>query len=136
MANGQNTKQLKESEPKVDTSDDSTRSKNLESMPLGASGNLLPLPTTATTPNGSARIWTNAALAELQSKAGLVAGALADFQAAGGIVVVKNIEYEPNKFSVKIYLVAEGVNVKAFKTADGLDFEVQPLGSNLVAEDK
>lgn len=48
-------------------------------------------------------------------------------------MVVKNIEYEPGKFAARIYLVAEGVNVKAYKTADGMDFEILPLGSNQVA---
>jgi hypothetical protein len=79
--------------------------------------------------NGSSKIWTNVELAELRSKAGLVAGALADFQAAGGLVVVKNIEYEPGRFSVKIYLVAENLNTRVQKTADGLDFDIQPLPS-------
>ena len=52
-------------------------------------------------------------------------------------MVVKNVEYEPDKFAAKIYLVAEGVNVKAYKTADGMDFEILPLGSgSIVAEEK
>jgi hypothetical protein len=37
--------------------------------------------------------------------------------------------------SVKIFLVAEGLNVTIERTADGLDFVIQPLGSDLVAEE-
>jgi hypothetical protein len=61
-----------------------------------------------------------------------VAGALADFQAAGGLVAVKNIEYKSPGGSTftatKLYLVAEGANLTVQATADGLDF-------NLVAVD-
>jgi hypothetical protein len=63
-------------------------------------------------------------LEELCLKIGLVAGALADFQSAGGLALVKNIEYEPGIFASKVLLVAEGLNIRAQKTEDGLDFEV------------
>jgi hypothetical protein len=70
-------------------------------------------------------------LDELRTKAGLVAGALADFQAAGGLVAVKNVEYTAPSGSkltaTRLYLVAEGLNLVAVNTADGIDF-------NLVAE--
>lgn len=129
MENGQNTQTGKGSEPKVDTLGGSTKSKNSASMPLGASESSSPLPMTATTRKDLVKTWKSAALEELRSKAGLVAGALADFQTAGGLVVVKNIEFEPGKFAPKIYLVAEGLNIRIEKTADGLDFDIQPLPS-------
>ncbi len=57
-----------------------------------------------------------------------MAGALADFQAAGGLVAVKSIEYKTpsgRRFTAtKLYLVAEGANLKVQKTVDGLDFSV------------
>jgi hypothetical protein len=87
--------------------------------------------TTAATPKGSRKIWTSAELAELRLRAGLVAGALADFQAAGGIVVTKNVDAD-GVSSVKIYLVADGVNLVAKKTPDGTDLVAEP--SNLAAE--
>jgi hypothetical protein len=117
----------------VDTSDASTKLGLVAATESGESTSLL-LATTVAMPNASKKTWANAALAELRSKAGLVAGALADFQSAGGLVVVKNIEYEPGKFSVKVYLVAENLNIRAQKTADGLDFEILPLPSGTVAE--
>lgn len=93
-----------------------------------------PIATTATTLDASGKTWTNAELEELRLKAGLVAGALADFQSARGLVIVKNIEYEPGKFAVKMYLVAEGLNIRAQKTPDGLDFEVLPQASGREAK--
>jgi hypothetical protein len=57
-----------------------------------------------------------------------VAGALADFQAAGGLVAVKNVEYTTPSGSVftatRLYLVAEGASLKVQQTADGLDFSL------------
>jgi hypothetical protein len=71
-------------------------------------------------------------LDELRTKAGLVAGALADFQAAGGLVAVKNVEYTSPSGSkltaTRLYLVAEGLSLVAVSTTDGIDF-------NLVAGD-
>jgi hypothetical protein len=81
--------------------------------------------------NASLKTWKKQALEELRLKAGLVAGALADFQAAGGLVVVRNISYPVPSGSLvatKIYLVADGLDVKILKTADGLDFDIQPVG--------
>jgi hypothetical protein len=133
MENTQPTKTKREPESRADTSEGSTKSglvavtESAESMNLSQS-------TTATMQNGSKKIWTNAELAELRLKAGLVAGALAEFQAAHGLVVVKNIEYEKGKFYPKIILVADGLNVTVEKTTDGLDFDVQPLASGTVAE--
>lgn len=88
----------------------------------------LPPNTTATTLKDSTKIWTSAELAELESRVGLLAGALADFQTAGGIVAVKNIEYKTLSGSVflatKLYLVVEGVSLRVKKTTDGLDFNL------------
>lgn len=50
-----------------------------------------------------------------------MAGALADFQSAGGLVVVKNVDYG-NVYAVKIYLVVDGASLKVNQTVDGLDF--------------
>ena len=47
---------------------------------------------------------------------------------------MKNVEHNKGVFAVKLYLVADGASVKADKTADGLDFEVLPLPSGIVAE--
>lgn len=96
-------------------------------------------PTTATILNASKKTWTSAGLAELRRKAGLVAGAIADFQAAGGLVAVKTVEYEPGKTCVKVFLVAENLNVKSQRTADGIDLVVEtyhqePTATSLVAE--
>jgi hypothetical protein len=121
----------------VDTSAASTRSGLVAATASAGSGNL-PAGTTATMQNASPRTWKKQDLEELRLKAGLVAGALADFQAAGGLVVVKNISYPSPSGSplvaTKIYLVADGLDVKILKTADGLDFDIQPLpGGSLVA---
>ena len=133
MANTQHTKTKSGSGPRVDTSDASTKSGLVAVTESAGSTNSSPA-TTATMPNGSKKTWTSAELAELRLKAGLVAGALADFQGAGGLVVVKNVEHNKGVFAVKLYLVADGASVKADKTADGLDFEVLPLPSGIVAE--
>ena len=135
MENSQPMKTKKEHASKVDTSEDSTRSGLVAAMGKGVSMNLS-ADTSATISNASKKTWTSAELAELRSKAGLVAGALADFQAAGGVVVTKNVEYEKDQFFPKFYLVAEGMNIRVAHTADGLDFDIQPLPSGIVAEEK
>lgn len=134
MENTQPMRTENESESQAAISEGSTKSGLVAATESGASLSSSQS-TTATTLSGSKKTWTSAELAELRLKAGLVAGALADFQTAGGLVVVKNVEYESGKFSVKIYLVAEGLNVKTLRTADGLDFEVSPLPSGTVAEE-
>jgi hypothetical protein len=135
MENTQPTKTKRESESKVDTSGASTKS-GLVAVTEPDVSKISSPATTATMLSDSKKTWTNVELVELRSKAGLVAGALRDFQDAGGLVVVKNVEYEPGKFYPKIILVADGLNVKVEKTADGLDFEVLPLGSGIVAEEQ
>ena len=98
-----------------------------ESMPLGASTNLSKN-TTATTLKGSRKTLTSAELEALQSKIGLVAGALADFQTAGGLVAVLEM---PTKLAsgrmvraVKILLVVNGAKIIKKRTADGVEFDL------------
>jgi hypothetical protein len=127
MANSQNTSKAKGSGQ--DTSDDLTKQSASGLMPLGASKSSRKN-MTATILRVLRKTWSNAELEELRRKAGLVAGALADFQAAGGLVVTKNMEYEGGKF-VKIFLVVDKINLVAQRTADGMDFDI-----SLVAEAK
>lgn len=134
MGNMPNTETKSGPGSPVDLSDGSIRSGQVEVSEKSASGNSLPT-TNAGTPSGSKKTWTNAELDELRRKAGLVAGALADFQAAGGLVAVKNIEYTSPSGSkltaTRLILVAEGASLKVSMTADGLDFDLvaEPSGS-------
>lgn len=41
---------------------------------------------------------------------------------------MKNVEFGPGRFAVKLFLVANGLNIKIHKTPEGLDFEILPLG--------
>ena len=128
MESGQLMKTSNEPESKAVTLDDSTKSRLVAATGPSVLLTSSPLDTTATTLSGSKKTLKNVDLQELRSKAGLVAGALADFQAAGGLVVTKNIEYtlpSGETFSaVKIYLVAENSHLKVSKTVDGLDFDL------------
>lgn len=130
MVNGQRTKTESASAKKADTSEISGKSARLESMPLGASKSLS-TNTTATTQKGSQRTWKTAELQELKSKIGLVAGALADFQSAGGLVVTKKQTYTVPSGStytaIKLFLIVQDVNIETVQTEDGLEF-------NLVAD--
>lgn len=127
MENGQPTRTGKESENPADISGDSMKSPKLESMPLGASGSSRKS-TTATMRKGSKKIWKSAALLELRSKAGLVAGALADFQTAKGLIVRDEVTYtSPSGRAckgVKLILLVEDADIVAVKTANGLDFNI------------
>jgi len=125
MENTQNTKTASESEPKADTSEDLTKLPKKASTDKGAS-RVFPSHITATTLNASKKTLKKVDLEVLRSKAGLVAGAIQDFQDAGGLVVLKNMEYEGGKF-VKINLVAEGFDLVANHTTDGIDFFVTPF---------
>lgn len=131
MENGQHMKTGNESVSKADTSEDSTKLQALESMPLGESKN-----THTTTPaniqNGSQKILKSAELTELQSRIGLVAAALSDFQEAKGRVIAREIPYTmPNGSTftaLKIFVFIEGASLVAEKTSDGTEFKVLPLG--------
>lgn len=132
MENTQPTKTKRESVSLVDTSGGSTRSGLVEVMEPSESKNLS-ANTTATTQSASTKTWKSAELAELLSKAGLVAGALADFQTAKGLVAVKETTYKAPSGrvckAIKLFLIVEDADLVAVKTADGLDFD-------LVAEEK
>ena len=125
MANMPNTKTESESEPKAATSEDLVKSQKKDSTGKAAS-RTFPSHITATTLNASKKTLKKVDLAVLKSKAGLVAGAIQDFQEAGGLVVLKNMEYEGGKF-VKINLVAEGFDLVANHTVDGIDFFITPF---------
>ena len=118
MANMQNTKMGKGKESKAATLAGLT--KLPATMPLGASVSSSRT-MTATTLNGSPKIWTSAELEVLRTKIGLVAGALADFQRSGGLVAVRQIDVDGRSFA-KILLVAEGINIEVKRTVDGIDF--------------
>lgn len=126
MENGQPTKTDGELENPEDISEGSAASLHSENTE-GAGSKSSSKTMTATTLKGSRKTLTSAALEALQSKAGLVAGALADFQAAGGIVGTEQKEYEfgGKKFTaIRVFLIVNGANVVAVKTPDGLDFNV------------
>ena len=125
MANMPNTKTENESEPKAATSEDLAKSQKKDSTGKAAS-RTFPSHITATTQNASKKTLKKVDLVVLKSKAGLVAGAIQDFQEAGGLVVLKNMEYEGGKF-VKINLVAEGFDLVANHTVDGIDFFITPF---------
>lgn len=125
MANTQNIKTASESEPKAAISEDLAKSQKKASTGKAAS-RTFPSHITATTLNASKKTLKKVDLEVLRSKAGLVAGAIQDFQDAGGLVVLKNMEYEGGKF-VKINLVAEGFDLVANHTVDGIDFFVTPF---------
>lgn len=129
MENGQSTKAKSALEPQAATSDASIKSGRSKGD-TGNSGSMSSSPTTsesATTSTASSKTWTSAELAALQSKIGLVAAALADFQTAGGMVKATPIKH-PQGESLKIYLVAANLNLVAVETPNGIDFDVLPLG--------
>lgn len=113
-----------------DLLDASTRSVQLATSDESGSRSSSPA-TNVGTPSGSEKTWTSAELDNLRLKIGLVAGALADFQAAGGLVAVKNIGYEApsgSRTATRLYLVAAGLNLVAVSTPDGIDFQVEAGG--------
>lgn len=131
MENGQPMKTENESGSQAGTLGASVKLLNSESMPLGASTSSKGR-TTATMPKGSKKTWKSAELVELQSKAGLVAGALADFKTAKGVIVREEIAYTSPSGrvckAIKLILLVQDVDLVAEKTTDGIDF-------CLVAED-
>ena len=120
MVNSQRSKTGNGKGSQADTSEDLTKSLPSVNM-AGSASKSSPAGITASTPNASRSTWTNAALEELQSKAGIVAGAIADFQTVGGLVAVKNVEYKPGEFAVRVILFAKGLDVKYIDTDDGAD---------------
>lgn len=128
MESLQPTKTENESESKVDTSGGLIVSQQLESTDTAASSSSLQKTMPATTLSGSPKTWKSAELRALQSKAGLVAGALSDFQGAKGLVAVKETTYTAPSGrvckAIKLFLIVEDVDLVAVKTADGLDFSL------------
>ena len=131
MENTQPTKTENESELKAATSDDSTKSELVAATEKSESTNSQPN-TAATMSSASRRTWKSADLAELRSKAGLVAGALADFQTAKGLAAVKETTYTAPSGrkckGIKLILIVEDVDLVAVRTADGLDFDLVAEG--------
>lgn len=131
MANGRRTNKATEPASKAGTSADLGKSPQVENTDGGALRSSQKT-TTATMPKGSRKTWKIQELAELQSKIGLVAGALADFQTAKGRIVRDEVIYTAPSgrvcMGIKLILLVEDVDLVAVKTDDGVDF-------NLVAED-
>jgi hypothetical protein len=127
MESGQPMKKNEEQGSKADTSGVSPKLSNSESMPLGGSQSS-PSRTTATTLTDSSKTYKSAELQALRLKIGLVAGALADFQSAGGLTVMDVITYKKASGSenkaIKLLLLVRDADLVAVKTADGIDFDL------------
>lgn len=126
MENGQPTNKGKEYEKKAGFSEDSTKYPQKASMPLGASESLSKT-TTATMSKGLRKTSKNVELPVLKSKIGLVAGALADFQGAGGIVTHRAVKYQASGrtfTAIKLFLIVENNSLVVVKGGDGLEFDL------------
>jgi len=123
MENTQPTYMEKGPELQEGISEDSTKSGLVAATEKEESENSLKT-TTATMQSASSKIWKSAELKVLRSKIGLVAGALSDFQQAKGLVAVMSIPYDEHTSGIKIVLVAEGLNLVAVDTDDGMDFVI------------
>jgi len=95
------------------------------SMPLDELKNIKER-TGATMLKDSPKTWKKTELAALESKAGLVAGAIADFQSAGGLVVMTQEKYKTSSGTenkaIKLLLLVRDVDLVAERTVDGIDF--------------
>ena len=126
MENGQSTKMGNESEKREDLLVDSIKSQKSGITEKKESANSSKT-TTATMLKGLQKTSKNVDYQALKSKAGIVAGALADFQRAGGMVVLAKKEYEHSgsKYAaIKLFLVVENMNIVAVNTEDGVDFDI------------
>src|SRR5262245_57331291 len=114
MENTQPIKTENESEFPAGISDVSIKSGLVADSESSASSNLSSV-TNADTQSDSIKTWTSAELEELRSRIGLVAGALSDFQAAGGLVAVKTISHKLPSGRVftatKLILVAKDLDL-------------------------
>jgi hypothetical protein len=134
MENTQSMKTKTGSESKVDTSDDSIKSRLVADSESKESTSSSPS-TNASTPKGSIKTWKSAELAELKLRAGLVAGALSDFQGAKGVVTTKEVTYTAPSGrtckAIKVILIVPDADLVAEDTPDGLDFNlvVEPSGT-------
>lgn len=127
MANGQRTKTEKESESKVDTSDDLTKSRLVAVTAKPESETSSITDTTATMQNASLVTSKNAKLQALRSKAGLVAGALQDFQEAGATVVRQEMTYNlPSGTykALKFIIAVKEIDLVAVQTPDGIELDL------------
>lgn len=123
MGNGLPTKTEKESESKGDTSEDLTKSRLVAVTEKPELKTSSITDTTATMPKDSQKTLKSAKLQVLRSKAGLVAGALSDFQAAGGTVVRQEMTYNlPSGTykALKFIIAVKEVDLVANKTSDGI----------------
>ena len=106
---------------------DLTKQRHKASTPLGASMSLSS-GITATTQNDSQKTLTSAKLEELRSRIGLVAGALADWQTAGGLVAIKNmtgtLASGRTVKACRVVLAVDGYQLSVKMTPDGLDFDL------------
>lgn len=127
MENGQRTKTEKESESKVDTSADSTKSRLVVVTAKPELETSSITDTTATMQKGSQKTSKNAKLQALRSKVGLVAGALQDFQEAGGTVVRREMTYTLPSGSykaLKFIIAVNEIDLVAENTPDGIEFDL------------
>ena len=117
---------MENEQEKADISDASIKS-NLVAATEESESKNTSQPINATMQNASPKTWTSAELEALQFKTGLVAGALSDFQGAGGLVAVEMVNYKNNDkpfTAIKLYLVAEGLSLVAENTQDGIDISL------------
>jgi hypothetical protein len=125
MAKKQHTKT--EAGSASSTSGDLTKPPSKANMPLGESRSLSS-GITATTQNDSQKTLTSAKLEELRSRIGLVAGALADWQTAGGLVAIKNmtgtLASGRTVKACRVVLAVDGYQLYVKMTPDGLDFDL------------
>jgi len=138
MENGQPISTGNANGSKVGTSDGSISSQPLESTAGAESKNSSPTTqATATTRKGSKKTSKNVDLAELKSKAGLVAGVISDWQTAkGGILRVELPYTMPSGRTykaLKLILYLPGHNIVAVDTPDGITFDIVAVPENLVA---
>lgn len=127
MGNGQPTKTESALEKKADTSADSHESR-LVAVTQKPESESLSTPTTVVSPNALPKTSQTQDLAELRSALSLVAGALADFQSAGGTIKRLNMEYTLPSGSrhkaMKIILAVKGIDLVAVNTPDGIIFDL------------
>lgn len=126
MGNGLNTGMENALEPPEDTSGASGKSQAPNTAKRG-SKNLSTSTTTAAIQKDSPPTSPKTELTVLKSKIGLVAGALADFQSAGGTVVRQEFTYNLPSGSYKAFkfLVAvKEFDLVAVQTDDGIDLTV------------
>lgn len=128
MANGQPTKTESAPESQADTSADLIKSRLVAVTEKPESENLSIPDTTATTPNASRETLPTAVSQALRSKLSLVAGALADFQSAGGTILRKEMTYTlPSGRvgkAIKLILAVKEADLVAVKTDDGIEFDL------------